>query len=120
MSNFEYSQATLDWIKADEEREEEVRIEYLRLEKFQRELQWHKEAINSANREYAQFLLEQGFEFITEQSCYYWTKYLAVHNTYIARVKEYGRDYYNREEDLEPIPDWAIIEITQEVYEAKG
>lgn len=120
MSNFEYSQATWDWIKAEEEREEEAYREYLKLEKFQRELQWYKEAINSANKNYAQFLLSQDFVFITEQSCYYWTKYLAVHNTYIARVKEHGRDYYNREEGLEPIPNWAIIEITEEVYKAKG
>lgn len=42
MSNFEYSKATLDWIKAGEEREEEAHREYLKRKKFEEELQWHK------------------------------------------------------------------------------
>lgn len=48
--NFEYSQATLDWIKAGEEREEEAYQEYLKRGRFEEKLQWHKEAINSANK----------------------------------------------------------------------
>jgi len=75
----------------------------------------HTEIIKAANKEYHRFLLDQGFTFTTEQSCYYWTTYLAVHRSFIDRVIEHGRDYYNREEGLEPIPDWAIIEITKEV-----
>jgi len=73
------------------------------------------EAIKAANKEYRRFLLDQDFIFTTEQSCYYWTTYLAVHKSFIDRFIEHGRDYYNKEEGLEPIPDWAIIEITKEV-----
>lgn len=111
MSNFEYSQATWDWIKAGEEREEEAYQEYLRREKFEKELQWHKETINSANKEYAQFLLSQGFVLIDEGT-YSDEHWYAIHKDYV----EIYVDCWDRWK----IPDWAIIEITEEVYEAKG
>lgn len=105
--NFEYSQATLDWIKAGEERKEEEYQEYLKREKFKDDLRYYQEAINSANKKYAQFLLSQDFEFITDNKYYYWTVYLAIHKDYVETAREH-------------IPDWAIREITEEVYNAKG
>ena len=108
----EYSKATLDWIKAEEKREEEAYEEYLKREKFQRELQWYKEAINSANKNYAQFLISQDFVLINE-GMYSDEHWYAIH-------KDFVEIYVEESWDRWKIPDWAIIEITKEIYEVKG
>lgn len=86
------------------------------IKEIQKGIEKHKEKVKIANREYHDYLASQGFEFIEKNDCYYWTNYLAVHKDYIERVKEYGREYYDLEEGLKPIPDWAIIEVPKEVY----